>query len=107
MSEVRLGEGALDLERIVSILRAVNPQIRFSLEMITRDPLVVRCHTDEYWRTFPKRRERYLPAMLSYVSENASAEPLPTVDHLTAAERAQLEEENIRACIEYARQKFG
>ena len=39
MSEVPLGEGMLDLKRIISTVRRARPNVYFSLEMITRDPL--------------------------------------------------------------------
>ena len=53
MSEVPLGQGTLDLPRIVELCQKHNPQIVFNLEMITRDPLKIPCLTDEYWATFP------------------------------------------------------
>ena len=38
MSEVPLGEGMLDLPKIMSALLKGNPNLKFSLEMMTRDP---------------------------------------------------------------------
>ncbi len=52
LAEVPLGEGYLDLPRIIRTCRQANPQIRFNLEMITRDPLQIPCLTDPYWTTF-------------------------------------------------------
>ena len=102
MSEVPLGKGILDLPRIVSLLQKANPNIRFSLEMITRDPLKVSCLTDHYWITFPDRNGIYLARTLRYVNEHRSSKLLPTFDHLPPGERSRAEEENIRACFEYA-----
>ena len=102
MSEVPLGTGILDLPRIVSLLQEANPKVRFSLEMITRDPLEVPCLTDHYWTTFPDRNGIYLARTLRYVNEHKSSQPLPTFDHLSPDERSRAEEENIRACFSYA-----
>lgn len=102
MSEVPLGTGILDLPRMVSLLRKANPNIRFALEMITRDPLKIPCLTDQYWITFPDRNGAYLARTLRYVNEHKSSNPLPTFDHLPPAERSRIEEESIRACFRYA-----
>jgi sugar phosphate isomerase/epimerase len=102
MSEVPLGTGILELPRMISLLQKANPNIRFSLEMITRDPLKVPCLTDHYWITFPDRNGIYLARTLRYVNEHKSSEPLPTFDHLPPVECSRIEEENIRACFRYA-----
>lgn len=102
MAEVPLGTGILDLPRIVSLLQKANPNIRFSLEMITRDPLRVSCLTDHYWITFPDRNGIFLARTLRYVNEHKNPKPLPIFDHLSPAERSRAEEENIRTCFEYA-----
>src|SRR5687768_3355168 len=52
LSEVLLGDGYLDLKAVVGVLRKANPAVRFSLQMITRDPLRIPCLTDDYWATF-------------------------------------------------------
>ena len=103
MSEVALGTGILDLPRMVSLLQKANPSIRFALEMITRDPLEVPCLRDRYWIAFPNRSGIYLARTLRYVDKYKSSNPLPTFDHLSPGERARVEEENIRACFQYAR----
>jgi hypothetical protein len=43
LSEVPLGQGILDLPQIVALCRKHNPNVAFSLEMITRDPLEIPC----------------------------------------------------------------
>lgn len=102
MAEVPLGSGILDLPRIVSILQDANPRVRFSLEMITRDPLKVPCLRDHYWITFPDRNGIYLARMLRLVNEQKSATPLPLFSNFAPEEYSRVEEENIRACFEYA-----
>jgi sugar phosphate isomerase/epimerase len=52
LSELPLGEGMLDLARIVRTIRAARPKTNFSLEMITRDPLKIPVLTDKYWPLF-------------------------------------------------------
>jgi sugar phosphate isomerase/epimerase len=77
LSEVPLGEGILDLPRIVDAVRAANPKAKFSLEMITREPLEVPCLTDKYWVTFPDR---------------------PGI---------RVEEDNVKQSLNYAREKLN
>jgi 3-oxoisoapionate decarboxylase len=100
LSEVPLGQGFLDLPRAFAVLQSANPSLRFSLEMITRDPLRVPCLTDHYWDTFPHRNEISLARTLRLLEENRNAPPLPTPE----SDEAQHEREeisNIQACFEY------
>ena len=105
LSEVPLGTGILDLPKIVSTLQKANPQVRFSLEMITRDPLKVPCLTKQYWDVFPDRSGRYLAQTIKLVNERTSRDPLPTVAQLSREERAKVEEENVKACLRYVNEK--
>jgi len=61
LSEVPLGEGFLDLKKMVAILQKANPTIQFNLEMITRDTLKIPCLTPKYWATMETRRRRNWP----------------------------------------------
>ena len=56
MAEVPLGEGLLDLPRMLATIERANPQVEHHLEMITRDPLEVRCRTNVIGRHFPTSR---------------------------------------------------
>ena len=67
LAEVPLGTGVLDLPRVVRALRAARPEVRFNLEMITRDPLEVPCLGDRYWATFPDLPARHLARGLAFV----------------------------------------
>ena len=67
LSEVPLGTGVLDLPRVIATLRAARPDIRFNLEMITRDPLKVPCLTEGYWTTFPELPGKHVARALSLV----------------------------------------
>lgn len=103
LSEVPLGEGYLDIPRIVNILRAARADQRFSLEMITRDPLKIPCLSEEYWATFPQLPGADLARTLASVRKNKPAKPLPRVSHLNTDERLKIEDDNVKKCLTYAR----
>jgi sugar phosphate isomerase/epimerase len=101
LAEVPLGEGFLDLKRIVGMLKA-RPGIRFNLEMITRDPLKVPCLTERYWATFEQVPGRTLARMLSLVRQQRPSRRLPHVSGKSEAERLAFEDANVRHCLDYA-----
>jgi sugar phosphate isomerase/epimerase len=107
LSEVPLGTGILDLKRIVALLRARRPAVKFSLDMLTRDPLRIPCLTPKYWVTFPERNGRFLARALSLVRVNKPKQPLPRVTGLDGEARLQLEMHNLTASIAYARDELG
>ncbi len=104
LSEVLLGDGYLDLPRIVALIRQSRPKARFSLEMITRDPLKVPCLTDEYWVSFPDRNGLYLARTLKFVENHRSPSPLPRISQLSHEEQLRIENANVVACLRYARE---
>ena len=89
LSEVPLGEGFLDLARIASVLRRRRPAIRFSIEMITRDPLRIPCLTRGYWATLEDMPASRLAAMLALVRTHAARDDLPQVRDLSPARRIE------------------
>lgn len=110
LSEVRFGEGVINLKERVAQLRRKDPKMLFCLEMITRDPLKIPVFTDQYWATFSDR-ETEIPAqdlakVLKMVQDNPPKNPLPHIDGLTTAEAIKAEDENNLACIRYARQNL-
>jgi sugar phosphate isomerase/epimerase len=107
LSEVPLGEGFLDLPRIVRTLRTARPEVRFNLEMITRDPLKVPCLTQKYWATFPDFPASGLARALAMVRAHAAKRPLPRISGLSQAEKFEREDENVRRCLAYAREHLG
>ncbi len=107
LSEVPLGEGFLDLPKMIALLRKARPDIRFNLEMITRDPLRVPCLTDKYWTSSPSVRARTLARTLALVRKHKPAQPLPRVSNRPAKEQLAIEEENVRKCLAYAREHLG
>lgn len=112
LSEVVLGEGFLDLKKIVQTLRAMHPDITIGLEHITRDPLEIPVYTEKYWATFtnPSLSPIYgrdLAHTLAMVKKNRSKTPLPRVSQLSLAEQLKAEDANILACVKYARENLG
>jgi 3-oxoisoapionate decarboxylase len=107
LSEVPLGDGFLDLPGIVGALKKARPGIRFSLEMITRDPLRIPCLSDDYWATLEKVPGRDLARALAMVQKHAGKEPLPRISKLKEAEQLAAEEKNVRRSLEYGRAKLG
>jgi sugar phosphate isomerase/epimerase len=104
LSEVPLGEGILDLKEAVSIIRRALPEVRFNLEMMTRDPLKVPCLTRKYWATFESLPGRHLADTLTMVRVKKFPRPLPTVRQLDKPEQVRVEEENVQKCLRYARE---
>ena len=98
LSEVVLGDGMLDVRRVVRTIRSARPRTNLTLEMITRNPLRVPCLTTKYWATFPDRSGYVLARTLTMVRRNAG-KVLPRVDGLSREAVAQLEEENVRKCL--------
>jgi sugar phosphate isomerase/epimerase len=107
LSEVRLGSGFVDLKRVIAILRQARPEIRFNLEMITRDPLKIPCLTPKYWATFETMPAPRLAQTLALVRKQKSQDPLPRVSNLTHAQKLAAEEDNVRACLDVAQGRLG
>lgn len=108
LADVPLGEGLLDLAAIVELLRKTRPEIRFSLEMATRDPLKVPCLTEKYWATFGDVPGGDLARALRTVRTHANAGgALPRVAGLPLEEQVRLEEDNVKKCLRYASEHLG
>ena len=107
LSEVPLGEGILDLPKIVATCRRFNPEVTFSLEMITRDPLKIPCLTEEYWPAMDGVPGQDVATTLRMVRQNTFKTDLPTVSQLNPDERLAVEEENILKSLRYSKTKLG
>jgi hypothetical protein len=103
LSEVPLGKGILDLPRIVALCQKHNPNVTFSLEMITRDPLEIPCLKDDYWATFGGVSGSDLAQTLRMVRQHKTESGLPRVSQLSAEDRLAAEEQNILACLAYSK----
>jgi sugar phosphate isomerase/epimerase len=106
LSEVPLGEGALDLKQIVETLRKTRPEVRFNLEMLTRDPLQIPCLTEPYWATFPEVPGIDLARTLAWVRKHAGKK-LPRIGELDQARQLEAEESHVRRSIDHARKELG
>jgi sugar phosphate isomerase/epimerase len=107
LSEVPLGEGFLDLKKIVTTLTKAAPKVRFNLEMITRDPLKVPCLTPKYWATLEMVPGSQLARALALVRARASKKPLPRVAELGLEAKLRREDDNVRRSFQYARSRLG
>ena len=107
LSEVPLGEGFLDLPKMIAVMLKANPRIRFNLEMITRDPLKIPCLTDGYWTTMHEARAPRLAAALALVRQNVSKKPLPQTTGLNPEAQLAFEDENVRKSLAYAAVQLG
>jgi 3-oxoisoapionate decarboxylase len=107
LSEVPLGEGMLDLPKMVATIRRAKPDVNFSLEMIVRDPLVVPCLTDKYWSTFPDVNGHDLARYLSWIRSRDTRTKLPRITGLSPQQRLALEHECVDRSIRYASEQLG
>jgi sugar phosphate isomerase/epimerase len=107
LSEVPLGKGILDLQKMVAICKKHNPAVTFNLEMITRDPLEIPCLKETYWETFSGIPRSDMDRTLRMVKQHTYKAGLPRVSQLTPEERLAAEENNIVACLAYSGSKLG
>lgn len=106
LGDIPLGQGCFDLKKMVSILRAAKPNVNFSLELITRDPLKVPTHTEEYWATFPDLPAERLAKTLRLVRDRSS-DNLQYVSRMNDVEQLAREDANVRESLEYAAKELG
>ena len=106
LSEVPLGEGMLDIKGMVDAIRAARPEVYFSLEMITRDPLEVPCLEEKYWATFDDVNGVHLARLLRLIRAH-KPESLPRISGLTPEERYAMELEFVDRSIDYACRELG
>jgi sugar phosphate isomerase/epimerase len=100
LGDVVLGDGVLDIARILELLRKGGRNPKLSLEMITRNALEIPVLSPGYWATFPERQG----IRLARVVELGAQRPVvpAALDSLSKEDRASLEERNIRRCLEWA-----
>jgi sugar phosphate isomerase/epimerase len=107
LSEVPLGQGILPLAKIMEVLRRGRADIRFCLEMITRDPLKVPYLEDKYWVTYEKRDEAKIQKFKANTLSKAAKTPLPKVSGMSSQRMLAVEDDNIRRCVAYAKRTLG
>ena len=106
LSEVPLGEGMSDLQKMFTVCRQHHPSITFNLEMITRDPLEIPCLKDDYWSTFPTVKASELARTLHQVKQHTFKPALPRVSQLSDEERLAVEEQNVVDSLAYHKNKL-
>lgn len=107
MAEVNLGDGFLDIEGMIAVMRKHNPDIRFNLEMITRDPLKIPCLTEEYWATFDKISATELAVFLRKIKKHKSKDALPRIFDKSVDEQLAIEIENNKTSVLFAKKNYG
>ena len=107
MAEVPMGDGILDLKGMIGLLQGKDPNIPFTLEMMTRDPLKIPVFTDKYWVTFGDIPGRDLAHILDVVRKNKPKYPLWHTTGMTLEAQVKLEEENNQKSIEWARRNLS
>ena len=106
LADIPLGQGCIDLKKIVAIIKSKKPHVHFSLELITRDPLEVPVLEDKYWATFPDLPASDLAKMLKMVRDGA-ADNLTTISRMTLDQQLAHEDANVRISLDYARDVLG
>lgn len=101
LADAPLGQGFLDLKRMVAILRQAKSDLNFTLEVITRDPLKVPCLTEKYWATFADIPAHDLARTLRMVRDRGSA-ALRELTALSAQDRLDREAANVNNSLAYA-----
>ncbi|GAB3498150.1 hypothetical protein GCM10027341_19290 [Spirosoma knui] len=107
LSEVPLGEGILDLPKMIALCKQHNPNVTFNLEMITRDPLEIPCLKDDYWATFTDVSGNDLARTLQMVRHHKPATALPRIAKLGPEDRLAAEENNIVSCLTYSKDRLA
>lgn len=92
---------------MISVIRKHNPDIRFNLKMITRDPLKIRCLTEKYWATFDKIAARELTVFRRKIKEHKSEDALPRISNRSTDEQLVLKIENNETSVLFAKKNYG
>ena len=107
LSEEPLGEGFLDLAKVIATVRKANPKVRLNLEMITRDPLKIPVLTPKYWATLEAVPAKRLAEMLAMVRAKAGKQPLPRISTLAKEDQIRREDDNVRQSLRFAAEKLN
>ena len=106
--DAKLGSGVINLRQAVSTLRQAQPNLRFSLEMMTRDALKVPYLEDSYWATMGTDIPgQDVVRTIKLVRETEPKQELPRISDLSPEEHIKLEDDNIRAGLAYAADSLG
>ena len=106
LSEMVLGRGFLDLPRMVSTIRKARPATRFSLEMITRDPLRFPASRKNTGFPSPTGTACSSREPCNWYRNTKARLPLPRVSTLSHAAQLTAEDENVKQSIAFVREKL-
>jgi sugar phosphate isomerase/epimerase len=106
LGDIPLGQGGFDLKRMVAIQKRAKPDVRMSLELITRDALRVPCLTDRFWSTMPQVSGTDLARTLRFVRQHTTKD-MQQVSSLPLDKQVELEDANIAASLKYAREELS
>jgi len=107
IAEVPLGQGILDLPKIVQFIRQARPAATFSLDVITDDPTEVPFLTDGYWMSLPELPGWRVGRTLSWVRQHQREGALPRLNDMDAERRRNVEHENVRRSLAHAVDELG
>ena len=105
LGDIPLGKGSFDLKRMVAIIRRAKPNVKFTLELITRDPLKVPCLTEAFYSTMPTVRARDLARTTEFVRQHPAVK-LQEMSTRPLNQQVELEDENVSESIRYAREEL-
>ncbi len=104
--ETALGQGFLDVPAMVRVLREARPEVRFNLEVITRDPLRVPVLTAKYWATMPAVPATDLVRTIRMVDARISQGSLLIVGSLPLEQQVECEQRVVEESLTYARERL-
>jgi sugar phosphate isomerase/epimerase len=107
MAQVLLGDGVVDLPRAVKTIAAHRPEAKYSLEIMTRDPLRIPCLTETYLAAMCEVSADELARTLRMVRGRGRREPLPQISALEQSEQVRAEDENVKKSLAYAGEHLG
>jgi sugar phosphate isomerase/epimerase len=106
--DAKLGTGVINLRQAVSTLRQAQPNLKFTLEMMTRDALEIPYLDDKYWLTMGTDIPgQDVVRTMKLVHDTEPQDELPSISALSLEEHIKLEDDNIRAGLAYAADALG
>lgn len=107
LADVPVGQGAINLQQAVQVIREKKPDARFHLELITRDPLQIPIWNESYWRTLDAIKAPKLASMLAMLKQKSARAPFVEISNLSPAEQVRVERENIEQSLRYSAEQLG
>jgi sugar phosphate isomerase/epimerase len=101
-----LGQGFLELPEMIRILREAHPEMKFSLEVMTRDPLVVPVLSERYWATMGNVPATDLARTMRTVKSKGAKQALATISGLSADEQMAAETRNIVESLAWGKERM-